>query len=257
MRVRKHSPRSLNEEKEQTSKDKFDPASITDSLYFRLEEILRPLVRFPDRVRITSVGEEEIKKGVHWTTEVVPIIQAVCRETQVRPSEVEAILLQWWNPVDIGAIERMATAMKESRKQVQREIRLRKTILNAVSKISYPPLPTSLASRLCVICELALESLTFEQSCYKNAEGVLREAGAKVLKPRNEKRRFDKEKPRTGMTREAVLALHKLLIPTVRSLRRRSVLIHNLLSSWNAKKAPPNPDSIRTGYRESPTSSPT
>jgi hypothetical protein len=254
MRVRKRRSRSHSKGKGQASKDKFDPSTITDPLFSRLEEILRPLDRFPYRVRITSVGKQEIEKGKHWTKKVVPIIQAVCREAQIRPSEVEAILLQWWNPVDIGAIERIASAIKESGKQVQREIRLRNTILNTVSRLSYPSIPAPLALRLRVACDLALEILTFEQSCYRNAEGVLRAAGASVLTKRNERRRFDKEKPRTGMTRWSILALHKLLKPTVRSLRRRSVLIHQLLSSWNDKKAPPNPDAIRAGYKESPTS---
>ena len=121
MRARKRRSHSPVKDKETVPKDRFDPAAILDPLIDQIEDALRPLAQFPDRVRIASGGEkQDIEKGIHWSKKVMPVIQDLSQEFQLEPFEIKAILLKWWNPVDIGFIERLATAVKGSRKQVQR-----------------------------------------------------------------------------------------------------------------------------------------
>lgn len=245
-------PKTLRTQKELTSKDASDLYWTLGPLFLQLSEILRPLVQHPDRVRIShfdSVAEQELAKGMHWNDSVMPVVLAVSKETGVKLSEIQSVLLQWWHPVELGGIKQLAETFKKGKDLVQREIRLRRTILNTALKLGYPPLPPRIASDLRANCNLALKILVSEHTCYSQAERLLLESGATILNTRNEKRRKDKTKPRTGKTRTAVLALRRLFAHKMKSDRRQSVLIYQLLSSWNANLAPPTSDSIRTGYK--------
>ncbi|MFO0778482.1 MAG: hypothetical protein U0223_12880 [Nitrospira sp.] len=244
-------PSNRSKQTSRASQDKYDPYCGLDPLFDRLEEILQPLRKFPDRARIPdfdSVREQELLKGMHWREIVIPVIQDVSKQARVKASEIELILLQWWHPSELGVIKQLAAAMGKGKQAVKREIRLREKIISAVAQLGYPPLPTSISSALNTNCALAFDALNIELSCYRNAEGLLHEAARGTLNSRNEKRRGDSGKPRAG-TRTAVLALRRLFARNVKSKRRQSILIYTLLSAWNATLAPPKADSIRTGYR--------
>lgn len=244
-------PSTRSKQSSRASKNKYDPYCSLDLLFDRLGEILRPLVKFPDRVRIPdfdSVREQELLTGMHWRKNVIPIIRDVSKETRVKASEIEAILLQWWNPSELGAIRQLAATMKKGREAVQREIYLRRRIAATVDQLGYPPLPTSLSSALNEYRAQAFDILNTELSCYRNAEDLLHETARWALSSRNKRRRGDNGKPRAG-TRTAVRALQVLFARNVKSRRRRSTLTYNLLSAWNVALAPPKADSIRTGYK--------